>query len=535
MAKIPSYQQGNRLGPGVNQDIVNPGEQRLMGNAVAQFGGAVAQFGGQLDQYYKEKARVDQALYKAEFGEVVAKTAIEAETFARTNPKAARDGSTVQSDFDSVFSPLREQLKQETDRSKRAIGYQVLNKAEAKHKQNLLTYQVEKHNANILESGNMVLNSMSTTVQQDPSTLAENLLKIDELAMQMPFEGTNKESFLLAGRRSLVESALEAYAYSGDLATAKKILNETQAGNFFSLEEKKKLTKEFEERYRQKNTDLYTEETREHTRMKREKEDNNEKFMVNILSNIIADDSPAAQLQMMEDAGQALKDGMITTQAFKAISAEQGRINVEQSMNRKGEYTVQYLKGRPYNQIKNSIVNDMAEGLLRHQDGMVVLSQISQQEKKAQLDPQYKEQKTLAKNYVKSAVAPTGFSALGSFFQIGEKQLLTEITELTLKLEAEGKKPMEAAREATARIVGVQEIRVSNDPQVHKYNDDPVALDTYGREIVRRLNDQKARGSVSPEYSQKVMQTLREIKMRKEHLKQKKILDSILKMEKPTK
>ena len=379
-----------------------------------------------------------------------------------------------------------------------------------------------------MEKSQDVMNDMSAQVMQDPSLIGTKLKEFDEMAASMPYTGANHEKFIQAGRRGIITAGLESFAQKGDFDTAKKILNESAAASLFSTKERKELSAEFDRRRVQASNEAWDLEQRKRTRLKQERIDMQEKTEADLFKNLIEAKTPQEEAEVYKDAQAAFSNRMLSRASYNALRTDQRNIGAERSSNLKGEYTIKYLSGTPFAQIKPQVIAQMQSGNMSHKDGFALLQTLSKQAKRENLDPQYKQEKANAKEYIKAAVTPTGLSAMGSFFRSEEKQQLVKINEKVLELEAAGKSPMESARQATAEVLGVENLRNSVDPKINHINDDDTKLEKYGILITKKYKLLKGKGQVSEKIQREYIQTLQEIEYRREYLKQKKIRDSIL-------
>lgn len=532
MAVIPSNKQNNRVQSGAPIELVNPNDGRRMGEAIAGAGRAVHNFAGQIDEYVQRKNQVDLALYKAELEQRANLKAQEGEVFAKTNPEAPRDGSKAQDDFTQVFGSLREEVQDDDDDKRRAVGLDVVNSVEKQYRNKLVTYQIDRHNSHILEKSNDILNAMSLRVQSSPSEVSKVLQEFDALAKQMPFEGKSGESYMQAGRRSIVTGAIESFAQQGHYQTAKEILNGTSAGSFFSTEERVKLTKDLDARMIRDSNYKWTSEQRALKKLKQEREEMQDKAEAELFTKMVDAASPKEQQEVLELAEEAFKNQLLSRSSYNALLTDQAKVSQTRSRELKSQFMVQSLKGKSLSELKPQILAQMETGELSANDGFGLIRTLGAQAKKESADPEYKQQKALARDYVKAALKPSNMMSTFTIMNGGrENQQAVEIQERMLELESQGKKPMDAARLAVAETIGLHSFASSPDPEINKLNDDPLALQNYGVQVAKKIRELRAQGKYDKNVQKKMDRTLSEIAARIEALKQKRLYEELTRMD----
>ena len=530
MAKIPSFSSSKNISTSPSRPLLNTLEARIPGEQLAQLGKSVQQFGGQVDQYLQKRKQVDDALKLTDINNRLHMQALSAEDFAKKNPDSAPDGSSIQADFGSVFSEGMKEIDEIKDRSLRARAKEMASSIEMSYRKRLVNVGVEKFNGYVLGKSNELLNQQTFRVQQDPSQLGLVLEEFDAFAEKMPYAGKNGEKFRNAGRRELVTAALESYAGSGKFDDAAAILNNTQAGQFFSVDERKKLTKEFQDRKVKAAKDSYSLENMEHMRMRRQRSDMQRDNEASLFSKMLNADSPQARQEILETARAFAGKQMISMSGLSALGVNQDKIESGESSKLKTNYSVQFLKGASLQTIRPQIISDMEAGRLNHRDGLALLDKLNLQEKREATNPEYKEEKARAKNFIKASVPATATGMFGTLVHgQSEKQMLVKIDEEAARLEQEkGMSPMEAARLASAKVIGLQTFAQSTDHKIAQINNDPEKLKKYREVVQKRVKKEIAAGTISKEAKIKALQTLEEINLRLTALQQKQEYDKLL-------
>lgn len=532
--KIPSFKPNTRLADQSPVQLLNTSDARRQGEAVATLGKSVQQFGGQIDDYFREKSRIDNALYAADLQNRAAITAQEAETYAKTAPDAARDGSNVQDLFGQRFDSLKDEVKGIEDREKRAIGLKVLTQVESSHRKKLITYQVQRHNDFVLEKSNDILNEMSFRVQTDPTQTAQVLAEFDSLSGQMPLEGENKKNFMQTGRRSIILSAMESYASKGDFDSAKGIISETSAGKLFSIEERKKFSKEMDDRKIKAIKDKYTIDQMERTKLKQEKADMQEKHEIELYKEITAAGAPLELQAVAEKADEYVARGLISPGVHRALRTEQTAISKDVSSDLRRDFVVQYYKGKTFDQIKSDVVAAMGDGRMTHQDGVGVLTSLSAQAKREKVDPAYKQKKALARDHIKTLVPATAKGAFGlAVHGQDEKSMINDINQRAFEYEQQGMDPLIAAKRAGAEVVGLQTFAQNPNHNVALVNKSVPDLLKYKAHIKAGVDRAKANGKWEGATRTKVLDELEQIDLRIKALQAEEEAKKILDITKP--
>ena len=347
----------------------------------------------------------------------------------------------------------------------------------------------------------------------------------------MPFGGKNAEKMSRSGRREIVTAAVEGYAERGDFQGTSEIINHTAAGALYSTDERKKLTREFENRFIKKQTDKWNIETREHTRMQRERTETQALTEATLFSQLVEAKTPVERQQVLDQAEIAVGNQMMSRAGFSAITANQSRVNKQISTDKRAGFTVQHLQGKSLQELRPQIIAQMADGTLSSQDGIALIANLTAQAKREEQDPEYKRQKALSKEYVKARVKPSGFSPYGMIYGAKEKQTMVEINEEVNRLEAKGKSPMDAARMATAKVIGLQQFSDSPDMDIVQRNDNIVELQKYGASVSQKYKSLRESGKSTKAQKLKTKETIDLIKLRINYLKQKAEYDRVLKID----
>src|SRR5690606_26816410 len=135
----------------------------------------IQQFAMQFDVYRRVKEQDSKVQFALEWKNRSTLMAQEAERFVRTNPNAAPDGSSVQSDFDSSYGRIYADIDSLEDPEQKRAAKNIADQVAAKYKQGLLTYEIGKYNKFSEESIQKASDDMTLIISNDPTKFAEAL------------------------------------------------------------------------------------------------------------------------------------------------------------------------------------------------------------------------------------------------------------------------------------------------------------------------------------------------------------------------
>lgn len=528
MAKIPRLRSQNRIAPGGSGQLLNPSDASRKERAIQQVGRDISAFGGQLDTYFKEKERVDLANFSAEWNNKAMKKGQEGELFAKMNPEGARDGSSVQDDFSSVFNSLKDEAQKIDDDKKKAVALQAINRAEQSYRNKLITYQVSKHNSFVLEKGQEILNDYTFRIQNDPTQVGEVLREFDSWAEQMPYTGKNKESFLRTGRRSIVKAGLQSLALNGQYDKAREVLNETAAGRFFSQEERQNLTDDLFDREVKESNRKYTIEEREIKKLERERQELSRNNLIDIISKMHTAGSPELEAEQTQRAQRLFSQGRLSLTDFRASTAIQDGINEDRSHGLRVDYFVDYYRGATYKEIEQKVISSMAAREMSHVDGEALLNKLKEKQQKEAKDPDYKEAKQRAKDLIRARI-PKQEGLSGFFFGQDSKLLIYKVDKEADMLEDKGMAPEKAAEMALAKYLGPERL-TTGDLAIEGFGKNLDKLREYKGILAIRLQKGIEAGTLSVEDRRILTNEFNETKLRIEQLNYEERYKELLKL-----
>lgn len=532
MAKIPSYSPQVRLqdkpNTMVDTNAARAGGEKLVlaSNVVTGIAKSVDKYQEIQDQIKEKSDSVKLLSYKEKYE----KLGIESELAAKT-----ANGDSLKA-FDMAYNEGIKDIDNIQDRGFRAKAKRIAFEVSNNYKKRLIPHEVVRRNNELYAKGEEVLNDITFRVQNDPSQLADALSSIDSLTASLPLENKDGKNFAHVAKKDVITAALDSHVANGNYEGAIQALNTTEAGTFFSREERQKLTDSIRKRKFNVLNEKYKIETMEFNAMKRERQETQDKNGAALFDNLFSAQTEAEKVAVVTKAQDMLTQQLIDRPTYNALLTNQEKISAKQSDDLRAEYLVKFYKGTDINTLKKDITKEMESGRMSHRDGFGLINNMLTQSKKAQSDPEYAKQSKLAQEYIRASVPMSAKGFMGTAMHgQNDKQMIVEINNEMAKFEKAGHSPMEAARLAKAKVIGLSSLATSINMKTNLINNDPKKLEEYAKELAKKYHEAKKSGTLTKPTEIKLIRDLEEAKMRIEALKYRQEYDELTRVLVPSK
>lgn len=524
MATIPSYKEQTRITQGSPVAVGGTTDARAQGEAIANLGSHISNVAEAASQYNKEKNRIDDALFESDFKTQAVLKMQAATVYARTNENAAPDGSSAQADFGSQIKGMRESVDKIDDGYRRKLALDILNKTESSYRNQLTGFQITKHNQFVLEKFHDIVDQSGARVKNDPSQISEVMQDIDKAAgvIASSYSGANGPTIIHTARRDVVLSAIHGYSENGDFKTARKLVE--AGGGFLSEKERHGLVIELHNQEILKKTNDFRDEHYAIVRQERAQKDQEDDMTLQLATIQSTLDNDETRSAFQDDVRIRAKNGLIRPKVAIALLNQSDKESSQQIMN---DYMLRHVNGESVGTMKNEMIEDMGPGGgLNPKDGFRMMDMFKTAEKKAAVSPIAKEEQKQANALIDAAVSPFG----RSYGRPDSKILTVQVKQRAFELEQQGTKPIDAARQASAEVIGPQALRDldRNLPRTTgNISADVAAAEKYKKDLLDNYTKNKAR--LTDFQTRQVLEKVQNAHMLIEAINQQQILESITK------
>lgn len=460
MAKIPVYQEKSHLSGLSPVGAVDPALARREGERMQQLGSQVLQFNRSLDSYLGLKRSADDAVLRNEIKAAAQSLGHKGLLFAKENPEAAPDGSSMDEDFNQTVRPLFERISQlPKNRQDQARGMALVELQS--YQQKVREAKANRYNAYLGETTVKSANRTVLNIMNNPETWEASLSNHLELIESMP---VSVDERLRASKEAKLEASLavvNGYEMQKNFEGARRWLL-SEESRYLDRDQRQKALDRINSREVQHKTQAFQEEERMHREADRLERVQREEKKAELWAKMVEAESPDQRAEVLDEA-LLLGDPVF----YRGLNT-QGTVQVgEQSNLSEFLYTVDIANAN-FDGFQRRLSLSVEAGELTPQAATRLIKRAQAEKNKVSGNPTYALQRKQATQLVQAALPPNRRfeGRLEGYDEAQmERRILVESRAMELQ-EKEGLDPVSATRKALneVRISQGQSIIVPNVP-----------------------------------------------------------------------
>lgn len=526
MPKIPRVSEKQRVSQGTPVAAVSPGKERLLGNAISDFGSVVAKAGQSAIKYNAAKRRILEAQFKARANTEANLISQRSKKAALANPDTEPDGSSLQSDFDDGFNEYRDFVDSVGDPGLKEIAINEGNKVRVGYLGQLNEASISMHNTSVLKEQDVIKNKMSLRVRNNPSELIPTLAEYDETIPVLPYLKGDNAKIQREGKKDIILGAIEGLTEQGQFDILEKGLNSPEIAPFLTGKERAGLLKRVEAEKEEFGNQKYRHQQRRDAQIKREKNLQQDNALQEIIELSLNAKTPEDFRAITARRRQLFKSGQIDSKTFAATD-KMDNVLSEDSANTRSRFLARHIEGAPMSQLLPEMKRELGvPGGLNGRDFLALMNDIKNVEKNEEANPVFKRQMADAKASIKARFTPSQKMADGTYiFKSEQKRVMSDISVRMNQLLADGttKNPVEAEQIASAEIL--RRDSIVDIPGIPAK--DQKSVDSLQEAFIRIGKQFKAQENVDPSVKRQVMRSMSLIKKKITALKAQEQADRI--------
>lgn len=281
MAKIPRFQQNQRLSPNGPSQAYDPNEARKEGENIATLGKEIQSFGVKLDSYRSAKKNADDTIFAKEWKDRADQRAQDAERAIKENKTEALfgrenmvspNGENMTVLYDDAFHDMYDEISAIEDPRRRQIAKNAVGLARNTYRGQISDAEVAVHNAWMFEGASKSNKEMGVIIAKDPNLAQSKLAEQTSYLNSLPLGPENKLKMIKEAEDIAALSVINHYQEKKDYKSAEEAIKGPLAG-FFDQKERQQLLNKNEQEYRQSKNEEWSDHERGRTIKKERKED----------------------------------------------------------------------------------------------------------------------------------------------------------------------------------------------------------------------------------------------------------------------
>jgi hypothetical protein len=401
MAKIPDFQQQQRLSASGPNQVASPAEARRMGDQIAETGGQIMDFGSKLGTFLEERQRVQDINEQKRFSDDLELKMQEFETDIKTNRKGevAADGSNIIDLFNEKVGSIETQVDGIEDGHKRRLAKDVVQNLKVKYGNSLSDHQVARFNGDMFRQANLSNMKMSAKIAAKPELRAQYLAEQEQYLASLPLGGENMTKMLTSARELAADAAIEGVR--GDEKKVTALLNGELADQYTPDQKRQLIDYAISRENSKFSADKARRENAESIRVQNEKDTKRAAHKQN-LADVLSGD-PVRVAKAIDDAAQNYAKGIYDKSDYEAIIEAPRVIQYKDSE----EVAVLYSKRiQQHIRLDEAIDEIAADKRLHPNTRRALIGQVNTQIRAQDRDPNYKTKVNRGKILLKAAFQP---------------------------------------------------------------------------------------------------------------------------------
>lgn len=525
MAKIPRYQENQRLNPPGPQQVYDPGAARMEGENIANLGRQIQGFANDIDTYKKVKEKTDEAIFAKEYLDKATKKGQDSEVMIRTDLNAdgeklgvASDGSNVEKLYDSSFSDLYKEVESIPDSRRRRIARNAIAQGQNVYRAQIFEHKISLHNSHMFLKSDTSINEMATRISNDPSLFEMELEKEIAFQLSLPLGTENTSKQYKRVKEAAALAVIQGHQKRGDFKAAEEMIK-GPLSKFFTPEEGMALLQKNRSEEREVRTNQWAIEAKARKDREEKREDDRSDLFYNVLTNINSDDPMKRQEAI--DVAKASIGTLIDQKEFDDLR----KTDVNYTFESSKVEMLPFIKRAELGQNMSSYLDDvMKNKALSPEDKATLLSRYNEFKGRKKANPFETYERTRAgalldKLYEQTAIDKRLGAADMAVYR-------SQLDKLFINKMKAGTRPMDAVSAA------INELDPAN-PYIGTINSkesiSAQKLNTEEAEIKERIRRKKERGSLTEREIDKATQSLQKIKIQREALKNKSSIEKAVK------
>lgn len=358
MAKIPRYQENQRLSPSGPQQAYDTGAARMEGENIQNLGRQLQGFANDISQYKQVKKAADDAIWMKQWKDRADVLAQDTERKIRTNSdgSVSIDGSNMVELYDDSFTPLYDEISAVSDPRRRAMAQNAVGIARNVYRGQISDAAVATHNAWMFQETVKSNQTMGAVIASDPNQFANKLNEQKAYLMTLPLGNDNKMKLIKQAEDTAALSVISSYQEKGDYRAAEEAIK-GPLSSFFSAEQRQDLIEQNEQEYRETKNEAWSDKERKRTEKIQRREDQRIETLDSIIPNINSDD-PVKRDQAVAMAKLAVQSNQISQSDYDNLKKTDYEIDYSRSAEVENSYWARLERRQNLDTYIDDVVND---------------------------------------------------------------------------------------------------------------------------------------------------------------------------------
>lgn len=533
MAKLPSYQQGQRLSASGPSQVYDTREARLEGEAISDVGQAVQGLAGSLNSYLSEKSRADTAIIAKQWSDRTDVFAQDQERMIRTNKNGnvAINGDNVVDLFDSSFVDLYEEAKNLPNSKHRQIAINAIGTARNRYRGQLSDYAAVLHNNWTFSEVERSGKTMGATIAGNPDLYEDKLNEHKQFIMTMPIGAENQQKLLKQADQDAALAYIEHYTNKGKFSEVKKALTSGKIAGVFDAKERQALIEMNESNEREAFSDKVRLEDYNDRKLKEQKEEQRLEN-VNRLFNMMGSDEGKDRDFAVKYARKLVNVGVLKKEDLNALQTEAKEILTEKSDMTYLNMDLRLKEKRSLKTFVSDVNLAVGRKILDTNDARALINDFYRETKsKKGGDKIYSERKQIGDAFLNDAFKPSGLMAA---LKPKDAAKLTKAKRIASDYRNGGMDPVLAAVNALRAVDPSHPALLEPNIAAGKAFDAEAEqnLQKDSVKILKNYDDKAASKQVTDKDKRKVLDILRKMKRKQDALKHEGTIREVLEKEK---
>lgn len=540
MAKLPNYQQGQRLDSTGPQQVVSPAGVRAPYENIEAAGKQLQGFSSSLSaysEYLRQKKRADEAIFMKTVKDRSDRQGQDAETRVRTNvnPDGTAagvkiDGSNMVEMYDESFRALHEEYSQEKDPRKRRIALNTIGASRNIYRGQVAENSRAVYNSWMFSEVDKSNKAMGSTILNDPQMYGAKLAEQREYIMSLPLGVDNQQKLLKEVEKDATLSLMGHFTNKGDFKTVKKLIG-SEIGAGFNEEERQALLEKNEGNSREFDADRWGKEDRDAAELAKRKAQDRDNTM-STLFTMAGSQDPDVRANVVQEARKKVAQGILKKEDLNALQVESREILKDVSDNTYFSMTQRLKRKENLSTFSADISTAVARKVLDPNDARNLLNDYNTDIKsRKSSDKAYTEKLRAGRKLLDGAFNPGGPLAA---MQPKQTANWTEATRIMADLMGQGMDP------TTAAVRALEQVDPSNPILLNKNiakgaGFDPGEADALQKQAATTLNNYDKKSSakqLSEKDKRKIKKMLMDLKRRRNALEHEATIREVMEKDK---
>jgi len=494
MAKIPNFQQNQRIGQQGGQQVASASDAAAPGEAIVGLGKALQNVGTSISQYQKAKEKTDlsnakyTAQYKAKLHEQDVVSSILSPK--EGDPKPADDGSDMVQMVDQKYKDLYDQASTIKDGNQRQAVQMEYAQSHTRAREKILNASIAKHASyEIFQKGDE-MNGRAVLVSKDPTAYEKELGEYRQSLIDSNVGDDNKIKMYRQAQKEFGIAAVQGTLHAGRFDAARDIVN-SKIGDSLDFEQKEKLLKSIDREERSQKAQINSDAAQKRIENNQKKRDQKNSLFDSIFTELNGASGVEEKRGIKEKHKAALGPN------YDKISTTPNNTTKQVSLPTYNKFLNRAAK----NQNMGTYVDDILRASsgsnpsLSQEHAGLLMKEATAGNKTGKDNSYFLEQRNLAVKFIDEAYAVNSVQK-----KLGKEDVHTKarVSETAMKYWQNGEPPMVAAKKALYEIDPDNLANISKSSGRGSATNRKTIIEQNDKNIMKSYYEKKKAGRLTP-------------------------------------